>query len=628
MCLNFGKSRIRTSFCLFFGVTFSLILQFFITPSLCEAADEIDKTRYITTDEIEPGMEAYCLTVYNGVEVEKFGLEVLSVVRDIMPGRDAILVLGTDERFIHSGPVAGCSGSPVYIEGRLAGALAFGWTYSKDALYGVTPIEEMLKVGLNESIALSQQQTGFAFDYSVPLDFVDIIEQMKNSIVSGEKPAGNFYGGPCVLPCPLVVSALPSEAYQQLQAFVEPLGLMAVAGAGGGSNSASGDAAERQGDSGADVALEPGAILSVPLSTGDITMDVIGTVTEVVDDKVYGFGHGFLGYGPIDLPMATGEVHTVVSNVVRSFKFGSALNIVGSLKADQSTAVYGRIGTFSRMIPLTIKVNRYNDTQARVYKCQVVDNRVLTGSVVSTAVAGAVFQLGKLPLDNTVEYKGSIDIEGFEPITFENISSQQGFADMANESVGSILLLLNNPYKRVGMKSLDFEVSISAQNITSHIWSVDLSDSTVKAGERIDIEVVIESVLRGKKKYDFSLKIPETLAAGKYDLIVCGGDAYHHFLKKAAPYDFTPQNLVTLIDVINNLLDVRRDSLYCVLVLPTSGVAVEKAQLPDLPATKALILGDVKRTLKIAPYKQWLEKHLSIGSIVVDKEVMKITVEK
>ena len=106
-----------------------------------------DPARYISVDEIKPGMEAYCLTVYKGTEVEKFGLEVLSVVHDFMPGRDAILVRGTDERFIHTGPVAGCSGSPVYINGRLAGAMAMGWQFSKDPLYGVTPIADMLRVG-------------------------------------------------------------------------------------------------------------------------------------------------------------------------------------------------------------------------------------------------------------------------------------------------------------------------------------------------------------------------------------------------------------------------------------------------------------------------------------------------
>ena len=124
--------------------------------SLCVAGEIVppkgtegvwDPARYISIDEIKPGMQAYCLTEYGIAGIEKFGLEIVDVVRNIEPGRNAILVKGTDERFMRTGPVAGCSGSPVYIEGRLAGALAFAWPFSKDPLYGATPIEEMLRVG-------------------------------------------------------------------------------------------------------------------------------------------------------------------------------------------------------------------------------------------------------------------------------------------------------------------------------------------------------------------------------------------------------------------------------------------------------------------------------------------------
>ena len=125
--------------------------------------------RYITIDEVQPGMDAYCLTGYKDAEIEKFPLEVLSVVRDIRPGRDAILVQGTDERFIHTGPVWGCSGSPVYIDGRLAGALTFTWSFSKDPLYGVTPIEDILKVGQetqNSKLKTQNYGMGFVFYFS------------------------------------------------------------------------------------------------------------------------------------------------------------------------------------------------------------------------------------------------------------------------------------------------------------------------------------------------------------------------------------------------------------------------------------------------------------------------------
>jgi len=580
------------------------------------SSERLDPSKYITIDEIRPGMDAYCLTAYKGTEIEKFGLEVLSVVRNIKPGKDAILVQGTDERFIHTGPVAGCSGSPVYINGRLAGALAFGWTFSKDPLYGVTPIEEMLRVGSggNQDIRESGNRPGYAFNYSAPIDFAEIDRQITISLASRK----NIQAGMTFLPCPLITSGLPAKVCEQLNASVEPFGLMVVSGISGGA-----DANKSQ-----DAQLVPGACLVVPLVTGDITMEVIGTVTEVVGDKVYGFGHSFLGYGPVDLPMATGQVHTVVSSVARSFKFASMLEIVGALRTDESAAVLGRIGAKARMFPLTIKVDRYNDTQRRVYNCQVADNRLLTPLLLRSAVAGAALTLGRLPPDHTIEYKVSIDVEGAESITFENTSASVGLTEMLRESVGSVALLLNNPYKKVNIKSIDFDIRETAKNISSTIWSVDLSDSKVTAGQTIEVGVVVESHLAEKKRYQYSLKIPDELAPGKYNLIVCGGYGYQEFLRKTTPYKFVPQNLATLVEAINNILAIERDKLYCLLVLPPSGVTVEKAELPDLPETYALVLSDAKRTLKPAPYLHWLEKSLQTGTVVIDRKVMRITVEK
>ena len=148
-----------------------------------------DAQRYIRIDEVKPGMDAYCLTDYGVAGIEKFSLKVLNVIRDFDPGRNAILVMGTDERFKHTGPVGGCSGSPVYIDGRLAGALAFGWTFSKDPLYGVTPIEEMIEVGLmdgSHAPAASSGTAALTFDFSRPIQVREAAEQLA---------AGRLFGG-------------------------------------------------------------------------------------------------------------------------------------------------------------------------------------------------------------------------------------------------------------------------------------------------------------------------------------------------------------------------------------------------------------------------------------------------
>ncbi|MHC4412071.1 MAG: SpoIVB peptidase S55 domain-containing protein, partial [Planctomycetota bacterium] len=365
--------KIRTAFLLF-------IAGFALLAAGSSSAG-LDKSRYIGIDEIRPGMKGYCLTTFGRAGIEKFDLDVLSVVRNIRPGKNAILIQSTDERFIHTGPVAGCSGSPVYIDGRMAGALSFGWPFSKDPVYGVTPIEEMLSIGMDEEKAGSVKTGGYLIDYTAPIDFSKIGRQ----IAEGLSMRSTNQNSTPYLPCPLVIGGLPQEAREQVNSLVKPFGLIAVAGSSQSNNRSS----EK-------LELVPGASLAVPLLSGDMTMTVIGTVTERTDEKVYALGHGFLGYGhgQIDLPMATAEIHAVVSSLFFSFKIASMVEVVGALTTDESSGIRGRIGAKASSIPLTIKVDRYNDPQRRVYNCQVVDHRLLTPVLVQAAVAGASFMLG------------------------------------------------------------------------------------------------------------------------------------------------------------------------------------------------------------------------------------------
>jgi hypothetical protein len=155
-----------------------------------------------------------------------------------------------------------------------------------------------------------------------------------------------------------------------------------------------------------------------------------------------------------------------------------------------------------------------------------------------------------------------------------------------------------------------------------------LSDSSVKAGESIDVSVIVESVLSQKKKYQCSIKIPKDLAPGDYEFAVCGWRDYNQFLMKTVPHRFVARSVPDLVRTLNNVLQVDRDKLYFVLSLPPSGVTLEKKELPDLPATKALILQDTKRALKILPFNHWIEKDIKTGLVVINKAVMKITVEQ
>jgi hypothetical protein len=575
-----------------------------------------DSQRYIKIDEIKAGMDAYCLTDYGQAGIEKFALKVLNVVRDIEPGRSAILVMGVDERFKHTGPVGGCSGSPVYIDGRLAGALAFGWTFSKDPLYGVTPIEEMLEVGLMDGSGSSGGRSGasaMTFDFSKPINLMEVANELTARKLSGAAAAG----GATALPCPLLISGLPSEACQHLAGQLERMGFTAVPGLSGSTDAADGPAQ-----------MVPGGTLTMPLVTGDIKMHVLGTVTEVRDGRVYGFGHSFQGYGPTNLPMAAGKIYTVISSLQRSTKLGTSSEILGAITADESGAIFGRVGAKPVMIPLTIRIERFNTLEPRTYNCQVAYDQGLTPALVRSAIAGAAFQAGPFPLEHSIRYSTAIDLEDGQSIRFGNTSANMELMEPASEVAGCLALLMNNPFGAAAVKALQFDVCVTPKNIDSYVWSVDIADSKVKPGEEIQAEVVIESYLKEKRKHQVRIKVPKDLAPGKYNLMFLGAYEYENFVRKAAPYRFLAMNYQTLVDALNAALNVDRTRLYCLLVLPPDGITLDKAELPSLPRTKAIVLQSEKRAVAAMPYPRWIEKTVETGTVVADKEIVAITVEK
>lgn len=591
--------------------SFSLLPYFLISLFLCFCHAEIDKTKYITIDEITPGMEANCLTVYEGSEPVRYNLKVVAVVRNIAPNRNAIFVMGTDEPFIHTGPVAGCSGSPVYIDGRLAGALAFGWTFSKDPLYGVTPIDEMLAVGKYQE-GSAETSAASILDFTKPLDLKTSYNQLLNS-----KSAKPLAGGISELACPIATN-LPESSFSNVAEIFESAGFIPVS-----AGSVSGSVQFP------DVSLKPGGILALPLVYGDIDLSAIGTITEIADGKVYAFGHSMLGQGPIDVPMATGYVHTVVASVVRSFKYGQPIEVKGALFADQSTAVVGTIGKEAVMIPMRITVDKFNDEKIRTYNCQIVSHNRFTPLLTSACLSGTATMLGALPAEHAVQYKTHIVIKGYEPIVIENFSSSDDLQDYLSDSIGALNIILNNPYDRPQITSLDFEVKILPRNLVSHIWNFEVSQTKVKPGDTISAQITIESFLDASNKtYKTEIKIPQETSPGDYILTAGGADEYRQFLARFAPYRFMPENMPNLISIVNDVGNVKRNSLYVTLTLPPSGIAIEKSQLPHLPVTKSLLLKNDKRAMSIQPDSNWIEKIIPVDTVVLDSKNITITVEK
>jgi len=587
---------------------FSVVLVAFVF-AVQTTGFALDTSKYIGIDEVRTDMDAYCLSVFSGTEVEKFDLKILSVVRGFTTGHDMILVIGTEERFQHSSTVHGCSGSPVFIDGRLAGALAAGWDGSLDSLYLVRPIENMLEVGSVESPVSTSDMTASGFDFSQPLD-IETYYQQSISCLQTQNQEPRMY-----LP---LSGSLPGGVLEEHGNVLKAMGFMPVA-AGGLLPSRSFEEVGK---------YERGGVLSLVLCGGDISLSATGTVTEVIGDQVYGFGHSYKGQGALNIPMATGVVHTVVASRKSSFKFCSPGPVTGTLEYDQSSAVRGTIGRMPKTIPLRIAVDRYNDPQDRVYDCYLAVEQTTTPMILQMVLNGAVTMQGELPLEHTIRYSGQIALEGGTSIVIDNVSSGRQMSDVGQEFYSAVGLLMNNPFEEVKVDSIDVKMSVEPVDTTASVWAVNVDQTTVHPGETMTASVVLRSHRSQEQTVDVDLQIPETLKPGTYKVQILGPSEYQSFVSKAAPQRFRAVDLDSLETVLVRRLEDRRDRLYAVMPIPASGVVLRQHELGELPGTKMLLMQDSKRLQPVEAYKAWTENSIVLDKIVQGGAEIEITVKQ
>jgi len=221
-----------------------------------------------------------------------------------------------------------------------------------------------------------------------------------------------------------------------------------------------------------------------------------------------------------------------------------------------------------------------------------------------------------------------MNFKGLQPVSFSNIAAESNLRRLASYTMSSLGLIMNNPYKNVSPESIDINVKISDEDVRGHIWSVSASKTEVKRGENIKLDIILEKARGGKKQYSCNFKVPQQLKPGNYKIIICGAEHYERFLRKMVPQKLTPENLETLIQALNYSLSVDRTKLYCMFQLPPEGITIERAELPELPGTRSLILANGRRTLEVKPYNKWLENKIETDMVVQGQQTLKITLKK
>ncbi len=583
-------------------------------PISLKADLAFDNDRYISIDDIKPGMKGYALSVYSGTNIDKFPIEVVSVVKNSSIGKNAILVMGTGARFIHTGPVQGCSGSPVYINGKIAGALAFGWSYSKDPLYGVTPIAQMINVGrIDKAKPQKSGPVERRLNISGPIS-LDVAYKSFLSDLKSEKPLSNNGFGEIGFP---MVTSLSRSACVEIAGLGSALGENLI------SSDMATIAAEKPMQ---ESTLKPGAVLAIPLVSGDIKMAAIGTVTDVVGDNVLAFGHAFTGRGRVNLPMASGFIHTVVANNVSSFKYGQSSETIGAIKSDESTAVWGKIGDTAPTIPVSITLSRFDVEKPKTYNCKIAVDPDYTPILVQAIIAGVVLERGGLPIYHTLKYSAKINFDNGESLEFDDITSDAGVYQVLKEVVGSVIILSDNPFHQSVINSIDVKMDLLDKSKVATLWDVDVSKTKLKASETMNVLVTIDTFGSKKLQYDFDVKIPDNAPKGDYVLFVSGRNYFLEFEKRNLPYLYKADSFGSMIKVIKRISKERSDEIYCSLICPPKGISIETAPLYSLPVSKQSPLIDPRHGMRVKKIGKWLVSKKKCEYVVNGMRKIKIEV--
>jgi SpoIVB peptidase S55 len=313
------------------------------------------QTAYFPLKDIRPGMHATGRTVFSGARIEEFQVEILGVLENIGPKESLILARLSGGPLANTGVLQGMSGSPVYLDGKLVGAVAMAFPFAKEPIAGIRPIEDMLRVSNASSEPMHHARAS--------LDNADLTAALSRP---QEALAGDMRM--VDIATPVSFGGFTKAAIEHFAPQLRTLGLEPRQGVSGG-----GRVAARMGDP---AALEPGAMISVQLMTGDMSIGADGTVTHIDHGKIYAFGHRFLSVGPTELPFARSEVLTLLPNLSSSFKISAPKEWMGTISQDRNTAIAGEMGRRARMAPISIAL-AHGGHKIEGYEMQMVNNRFL-----------------------------------------------------------------------------------------------------------------------------------------------------------------------------------------------------------------------------------------------------------
>ncbi len=550
-------------------------------------AGKLDLKRYMPVAQIKVGMTGIGRTTLQATTIVEFNIKVLAIMKNYGPKRDLIICRCSGAGLDETGVVSGMSGSPVYIDGRLIGAVAYSFRWSKAPIAGVQPIEQML--GVTDAFpwkvagpAQANRRSGTSWGGGDEALTVPASALASVDVPASFSDRGAYQMRP--IRTPVMVSGLAQRAMARLGEQFEPFGMVPMQGG----------AAEV--DLPPAAKLEPGAPLAVAMVRGDIQMTTMGTITEVVGDRLYGFGHAMFGYGEANYPMMTGVAKVVVPSIMSSFCMGAPSEEIGRLVWDEATGVLGRIGNDrAPLVPVTVKVTGPGRGVERTFRCEMIHHRSFSPMLAATVAGSSLTAHCDLPRDHTVTYRIRIKPRRRDPIVHDNLAVSPN-ADMYVEAAVRRIVgqVMENPFRNLALESVEVEAAIEPGSRLAELEKSRALRNTVRPGGTVPIELKIRPWRREPRWIKVDVKVPDDWPEGKYAIVLCGADEALRQEMREVPVRFVPDDIESLL--ANLARQERRDRLFIRLSAPGQGIAIGRDELPNLPATmRSVLVGSARR---------------------------------
>jgi hypothetical protein len=566
------------------------------------AASRDSESNLLPLDQVRPGMKGYGLSVFQGSKPERFEVEVLGVLDGMPNPKQSMVIAKLGGPLVdRTGVFAGMSGSPVYIEGRLVGAVAYAFPFAKEAIAGITPIKYMIEVfeqGREEETPHNQRVSFGTLVGSASASTNSQLFSQTSSIIGPRAASSGALGqyvGQTLVPIatPVTFTGIPQAALDTFAADLRNAGIQPIAGVGGASKL---EPMAPYDDS----TLEPGASVSVQLVRGDFTIDASGTVTYRDGQRIYAFGHPFLSSGVTSWPMSESSVVTVVPNVNNSFKLAAGGKLVGAINQDRSTGIFGELGSEPKMLPVHVKVHT-SRAKTEDYNFEVVSDSFLTPLLMRISLFSAIAATERQVGQQTLKVSGRIQVNGQSDVVLDNsFTSPNGAAMFAIAAISQpVAVLMNSGLGSVDLKSIDLEVTSTDSKSSGTLNRLWVDKTEVRGGESIEIQAFARSDSGGEFVERIPLVIPADAPLGPLAILVGDGGSINLAERALPSAEFVPKDLGQLVRAINKLKKNYR--LYVKVLRPASGAIVNNEEMPMLPPSMLATLGSQRTSGGFTP---------------------------